>query len=105
MVGTPRNTEKDSDGAPAANKLVARETNRSLVLRAFWTLAGPLCAVCLKASIFFGDTSSVIGRWCAFATSAGLAPGWFSAEPAHGLPSILSLSADLSGLRALYKCR
>jgi len=35
IVGTPNNTEKNSDGAPLANKPVARETNRSLVKRGF----------------------------------------------------------------------
>jgi hypothetical protein len=35
MLGTPKNTEKNSDGAALANRPVARETDRSLVKRVF----------------------------------------------------------------------
>jgi hypothetical protein len=35
IVGTPKTQEKISDGAPLANKPVARETYRSLVKRDF----------------------------------------------------------------------
>jgi hypothetical protein len=59
MVGTPNNTEKNSDGAPLAHKPVARETSRSLVKRAFQALAKGLCAQCRMNRDNFFQTSPV----------------------------------------------